>query len=194
MNYLAHIYLSPSNIDYQLGNLLADPLKGKAWDNCPPEFIQGMKMHKAIDKFTDKHPMVKQSKSRLGKRGYLRGVVIDVVYDYMLSNNWDSYHQLPLSQFIENFHNKAHLQIQTYPNKPRQFTSKVIQHKALLAYGSLEGLLLTFQRIDKRLSDRIKAKESMQDYINIVLEQLESIEKDFNTFFPELINFSEQNR
>lgn len=30
MNWLAHVLLSENHIEYQLGNLLTDPLKGKA--------------------------------------------------------------------------------------------------------------------------------------------------------------------
>ncbi len=193
MNYLAHIFLSKNNIDYQLGNLLADPLKGRAWENCPPLFIEGMQMHKAIDKFTDRHPLFKQSKARLGNRGYLRGVVIDVVYDYMLCRNWNGYSQLTLKEFIDDFHQEASMRIESYPNKAKNFASKVIQHNALRSYNSIEGLELTFQRINRRLSDRIKAKESMEGYIPIVLVQLTEIEKDFNQFFPELVEFVKAN-
>ena len=187
MNYLAHIFLSKDHIEYQLGNLLADPLKGKAWADSHPLLLEGMKMHKTIDKFTDRHPLVKQSKSRLKHKGYLKGVVIDVVYDYMLSKHWDSYSLTPLKIFIETFHHNAIEQIKTYPKKAHDFVNKIITHDALLTYGTVEGLELTFNRIDKRLSERIRAKESMQDYMGIVIEQLDEIEKDFQVFFPQLI-------
>lgn len=194
MNYLAHIYLSEDHIEYQLGNLLADPLKGKAWPECSSLFLEGMQMHKEIDKFTDKHALFKRSKARLGHRGYLRGVVIDVVYDYMLCKNWDDYNQIALPTFINRFHQAANLQIQNYPEKPKKFISKLIKHRALSAYSSVEGLGLTFQRIDKRLSKRIKAKESMKDYMDTVIVQLDKIEDDFNEFFPNLVSFVKQNQ
>ncbi|NVJ65002.1 MAG: DUF479 domain-containing protein [Gammaproteobacteria bacterium] len=148
-------------------------------------------MHKEIDKFTDKHPLFKQSKARLGRRGYLRGVVIDVIYDYMLCKSWSDFSSVALDEFINKFHQEATLQIEHYPDKAKNFISKVIQHNALRSYSSIEGLVLTFQRIDKRLSDRIKAKESMFDYIPKAIDQLENIEYDFNKFFPELIKFAE---
>ena len=36
MNWLAHVFLSENNIEHQLGNLLADPLKGRAWEEATP--------------------------------------------------------------------------------------------------------------------------------------------------------------
>jgi acyl carrier protein phosphodiesterase len=29
MNWLAHVFLSEENVDFQIGNFLADPMKGK---------------------------------------------------------------------------------------------------------------------------------------------------------------------
>ncbi len=40
MNYLAHTLLSKSNIEFQLGNLLADPLKGKRWPSAVMSIMQ----------------------------------------------------------------------------------------------------------------------------------------------------------
>ena len=77
MNYLAHTVLSKNSIEYQLGNLLADPLKGKRWEGASDEHYAGMRMHAAIDMFTDANKTISLSKSRLRKKGYLKGVVID---------------------------------------------------------------------------------------------------------------------
>ena len=57
MNYLAHIFLSENDIYFQLGNYLADRLKGRAWEDAHPNIIKGMQTHKIIDKFTDEHPL-----------------------------------------------------------------------------------------------------------------------------------------
>ncbi len=39
MNWLAHIFLSENHIEHQLGNLLTDPLKGKAWEGASDRIL-----------------------------------------------------------------------------------------------------------------------------------------------------------
>ena len=77
MNWLAHVFLSDKSIDNQLGNLLADPLKGRAFNSATVEFKRGLELHLIIDSFTDSHPIVKDAKRSLTKRGHLKGVVLD---------------------------------------------------------------------------------------------------------------------
>ena len=100
MNWLAHIFLSEKEIDFQLGNLLADPLKGKSWPEANKATQAGIRLHKKIDAYTDSHACVSRSKSRLGKKGYLKPVVIDIVYDHLLHKHWDNYAEESLHDFI----------------------------------------------------------------------------------------------
>ena len=72
MNWLAHIFLSEHNIDFQIGNYLADPLKAKAWMGANENIKDGMKIHKLIDSYTDKHPTFKQRKIDLEILAYLK--------------------------------------------------------------------------------------------------------------------------
>lgn len=58
MNWLAHTLLSSKSIEYQLGNLLADPMKGRWWPGVSDEMVAGFQMHTAIDSFTDSNPWI----------------------------------------------------------------------------------------------------------------------------------------
>ncbi len=103
MNYLAHTLLSTNHIDYQLGNLLADPLKGRAWKGCSQQHLDGLKMHKAIDRFTDNSPYVKTAKAYLGN-GYLKGVVLDIVFDHYLSKHWKQFVRIDFEALRASFY------------------------------------------------------------------------------------------
>ena len=85
MNWIAHIFLSELNTDFQIGNYLADPLKGKVWENANENIKKGMYVHKIIDSYTDSHLFFKNSKNKLGSKGLLKAVVIDLTYDYLLT-------------------------------------------------------------------------------------------------------------
>ena len=187
MNWLAHIFISKNSIDFQLGNLLADPLKGRSWEGASRELEDGFKMHCSIDAFTDSHELVMKSKSRLGDKGYLKGVVVDVVYDYFLLKNWNRYSTVSMESFINTFYLNANTAIDNYPGHARKFVTRVIDSRVLTSYGSLGGLGTAFQRIDSRLSERVLAKESAVEYLPVLKREITGLEQDFSQFFPQLV-------
>lgn len=137
MNWLAHILLSKRDVEYQLGNLLADPFKGKLWPRANQSLLDGVQMHKSIDIFTDSHEVVTECKARLGSKGYLKGVVVDLLFDHFLSNNWYLYSGLPLETFVEKFHCEAFQKAQEFPSQQSQFVKRVINSRLLLSYKKL---------------------------------------------------------
>jgi len=189
MNWLAHIFISENDIDYRLGNLLADTLKGRAWQGCSNKLLQGMQMHQAIDAFTDAHDCVRCSKARLGNSGYLRGVVIDIVYDHLLLKNWELYSRQSLQKFIQNFNHHAKVAVSEFPEHANLFVKQLISSNCLTSYNTIEGVQLAFQRIDRRLSDRLRNRELTSTYSVVVEKQIYNIENDFLSFFPQLIDY-----
>lgn len=189
MNWLAHILLSKRNVDYQLGNLLADPFKGKLWPDASQSIHDGVEMHQAIDIFTDSHQQFIHCKTRLGNKGYLKGVVLDLLFDHFLSLNWGQYSDTNLQQFIDKFHQQAQSVIPFYPKAQQRFIKKVINAELLLSYYDFDGFVLALKRIDKRLSDRVKRKDSTMRYLPIVEQQYRLLKEDFEQFFPQLIHF-----
>lgn len=183
MNWLAHVYLSPDNIDSQLGNLIADKIKNQRWVGISANTLLGIQLHKEIDKFTDQHQLFKQSKRRLADIGKLRGVVIDVIYDHLLYKNWSLFSSQTVVDYLSNFYAEANTASITYSSDARAFINTVVQHN-LLQYENPEDIIGTLQRIDGRLSPRILRAEKCSDYSEKVNQQLDAIEQDFLEFFP----------
>ncbi len=187
MNWLAHVFLSNKSIEHQLGNLLADPLKAKPFSGASKEFIEGMRLHLIIDSFTDNHPIVKEAKFTLTKKGYLKGVVLDIVYDYLLSKHWDRYCNVNREKFLEDFRKEALRAITNYPKEAVDIIMSVVINRHLLSYASLDGVNRALCRIDNRLSNRLKSKECAINYLPIIEQELEYLENGFLYFFPELM-------
>ncbi len=187
MNWLAHIFLSEQSIEFQIGNYLADPLKGRTWDNASHDLQKGMQVHKIIDSYTDAHPIFKQSKNRLGKKGLLKSVVIDLTYDYLLTKNWDKYSHIPIDNYLQTFYKQAY---KTLPNLPEHASAplkRMIDFDLLNKYQNLGQLQQAFLRVDKRLSQRLKQRDLATNYYEIVCQNISQIEADFLEFFPQLI-------
>jgi len=188
MNWLAHIFLSENNIEHQLGNLLTDPLKAKAWDDASDSLKLGMETHKRIDRFTDRHPIVSRSKAHLLKRGHLKGVVLDILYDYYLSIHWEKFSYLERSIFLDTFHSNALQTSINYPERPRVIIERVVMTRQLSSYHTMDGVKDALGRIDQRLSQRAKSKDTAIRYLPFIIKENDYLEEAFLDFFPELMD------
>ena len=105
MNYLAHIYLSGNNDELKIGNFMADSIKGKKYLKYPESIQKGIILHRAIDYYTDTHPIVMQSIRRLfAIYGHYSGIIVDIFYDHFLAANWKNYSDVPLKNYIKDFY------------------------------------------------------------------------------------------
>ncbi len=88
VNYLAHAYLSFGIPDVVVGNLISDFVKGKKQLEYPDSIRKGIILHRAIDTFTDTHPVTRRAKSYFrAVYGLYSGALTDVAYDYFLAND-----------------------------------------------------------------------------------------------------------
>ncbi len=188
MNYLAHTLISKNYIDYQLGNLLADPLKGKAWEGCTQHHLDGIAMHKAIDVFTDNHVHVANAKKYFGS-GYLKGVVMDILFDHYITKHWECFVGMDRENFIQSFYRQAGKHQFQLPIAGKEFIRRLIRYDFFHLYRDFTTLTHVFKKFDQRLSKNILAKESTSDYLPIIKFHYDEIEREFLLFFPELIEF-----
>eukprot|EP01136_Pigoraptor_vietnamica_P014363 Opistho-1_new@56461 len=86
MNYLAHAYLSFNHPGILVGNMISDFVKGKKQYDFPDAVQKGIRLHRAIDAFTDQHPATREAKQLFKPAvGAYAGAFIDVVYDHFLA-------------------------------------------------------------------------------------------------------------
>ena len=187
MNWLAHVFLSQNHIEHQLGNLLTDPLKARAWEGASDLVKSGIETHKRIDAFTDSHAIVSKSKARLAKRGPLKGVVLDVLYDYYLSLHWEKFANVERVHFLETFRSEAPQAIVGYPDRAQEVIARVVINRQLSSYITMDGVESAFGRIDNRLSERTRSKDTTTRYLPIIDKENIYLEKAFLDFFPELM-------
>ena len=83
MNFLAHIYLSGDDDGVIIGNFIADGIKGSKYKNFPDSIQKGILLHRGIDTFTDRHPIVRQSTARLHtKYSHYSGIIVDIMQEH----------------------------------------------------------------------------------------------------------------
>lgn len=193
MNWLAHIFLSEQHIEFQIGNYLADPLKGRVWEGASQELTQGMQVHKIIDSYTDSHELFIQSKQRLGEKGLLKALVIDLTYDYLLTKNWKHFCHEDIDLFLKRFYHEAKNTLPHLPLHAATPLQRMVEFDLLNKYQHLTHLKQAFERIDKRLSQRLAKRDTASAYFQRVQLHIDDIENDFMHFFPQLCHHVKQN-
>lgn len=187
MNWLAHVFLSESDVELRLGNLLADIVRGEELRRMSAAFQRGAQKHKQIDAFTDSHPLVKRSRSRVSAE-YRRfsGVLVDVFYDYLLATNWDRYSPIVLDAFTAKFYADIESRHIELPSSARVTLDRIIRHDLLGSYRHHEGVERSLRRISAYLSSRWSREFTLEKGVADLISQQAGFEADFAEFFPEL--------
>jgi len=184
MNFLAHIYLSNEHPKIMVGNFIGDFVKGKRFfDQFEPEIAKGIELHRAIDEFTDHHPVVHQSKTRLRpKYRHYAGVIVDIFYDHFLSKYWREYHTLPLTEFAANTYTTLKNHYSILPDNVKTMLPYMIKDNWLVNYGNLNGIGQTLKGISRRTRYDSKMNESVHE----LETYYEEFRKEFQGFFLDL--------
>lgn len=189
MNFLAHIYLSPNNEEILIGNFIADAVKGKNHVNYSKNIQNGILLHRAIDYFTDTHPITKISRNRLSnKYGHYRGVIIDILYDHFLAKNWELYSKIPLNLFANKTYQTLEKHSSIFPEKTKEILIYMTKNNWLESYSTIDGIAETLTNMNKRTNN----KSNMNQAVTDLQAFYTNFEQDFFEFFNQLQHFSNQ--
>lgn len=189
MNFLAHLYLANGHPEREIGNFIADAIKGKNYQELPKEIQNGIIHHRAIDTYTDTHEIVKKSKRRLHDRyGHYKGVIIDIIYDHFLAKNWEHYANNSLKEFSQHAYQLLHKNYDLLPERTQYLLPFMTKQDWLYNYKTIPGIseiLWGMNQRTKGISQMDLAKEDLQTHYK-------EFEADFTAFFKELQEFSNQ--
>ena len=189
MNFLAHIYLSNDNDLIKIGNFMADGIRGKHYEYLPADIQKGIILHRAIDTFTDAHPVFRQSTHRLHERyHHYAGVIVDVFYDHFLAKNWADYSDEKLDDFVARFYQSLHNNYEHLTDKTKNLMPYMMEHNWLVNYQYKEGIARILYQMDHRTKNLSKMQYSIEE-----LEKFYGdFENEFKTFFIDLKTYANQ--
>ncbi len=186
MNYLAHIYLSGEDEQLKIGNFIADSVKGRKFIGFPEKVKNGIILHRAIDTFTDSHPVVKKSVHRLFPvYSHYSAVIVDILYDHFLAANWSDYSNVPLELYVAEFYELLNNNFEILPKRVKHFLPYMIRDNWLLNYATIDGIGKILFQMDQRTKNRSKMQLAT---IELKLYYSE-FEEEFRLFFTDLENF-----
>lgn len=187
VNFLAHLYLSGDHPQVMVGNFIGDFVKGRDLSNqFSPDIVRGIELHRAIDEFTDQHPIVRISKSRLwAKYRHYSGVITDIYFDHFLASQWDSYSSTPLADYAGSAYQHLLNHQHILPERVLHMLPYMMKGNWLLNYREIEGI----RRALSGMARRASFVSNMENAADDLAEFYPDFKQDFDQFFPELQAF-----
>lgn len=188
MNYLAHVLLGEHTADGFVGSLLGDFVKGPLDASRPAAVVRGIRLHRAIDRFTDDHDIHRRSRNRfVAPRRRFAGIIVDICYDHFLCAAWKDFCGYPLDEFTAEVYASLEARKGTLPTNLQGMLPRMIERDWLGSYGDLDHV----GRAIDGVGTRVRGGAAMRGAIEDVRTDYGQLRADFEAFFPQLEDFSQ---
>lgn len=188
VNYLAHAYLSFGIPDIAVGNLISDFVKGKKKLDYPETIRHGITLHRAIDTFTDTHPVTREAKQFFrADYGLYAGALVDVVYDHFLANDPAQFPEpASLQAFAGTIYDQVGARQALFPPRFDRLFPYMRSQNWLYGYQFREGIYNSFHGLARRATHMPDPDQAFR----IFGTQYEALKDCYYRFFPNLKNFA----
>jgi acyl carrier protein phosphodiesterase len=183
LNYLAHAALAQPKPQSLVGNLLGDFCKGVAIDTLAQPIRAGLANHRAVDRFTDSHPLVREARGCFSsERRRFAPVALDVLFDHFLIRHWQQFYATPYPQAKSELYQQLATAEPLMPETMAVVMRKIRQQDWLAAYQHLDGLAMVLDRIAQRIRFANRFSGAGRD----IARHYPRLEQVFLSFYPEL--------
>lgn len=187
MNFLAHAYLSFQQPPILVGNMISDFVKGRKKFDYPDPIRKGIELHRAIDQFTDDHPITKEAKRFFAPAYRLySGAFIDIVYDHFLARDPLHFSDQTLMGFSEGVYATLDEHVHHLPVPFAQMLPYMKKQNWLYNYRHPEGLERSFGGLARR-SQHIKEIDTA---IRVFRENEPAFEALYLEFIKDVVPFA----
>ncbi|NIY82655.1 ACP phosphodiesterase [Vibrio hepatarius] len=190
MNYLAHLHIADHCDSNALGNLLGDFVKGNPDNQYDNDVVQGIRLHRFVDSYTDSHKLVREARQLFpGKQRRFSGIALDMFWDHCLASNWQQYHDDGLRKFCEQQRvlvaqeNDAEL-----PERFTRVTAAMWQGRWMESYQDLENIEYALQR----MSNRSPRMGELANCFSTLDKNYADLVKVFKAMYPDVLNAAQR--
>lgn len=190
MNHLAHALLAGDDEWLQLGGMLGDFVHGQPDPQLyPPRVIAGIRLHRAIDMYTDAHPEVLTAKALLPPpyRRYA-GILLDMWFDHYLARDFSRWNTRPLEAYSVALRALLHRHDALLPPPLRRFRDYMDAHELPAGYADRAMLGRALAGIGQRLS----RANPLDSALPVLVQRDALLQRHFEVFYPQLQEFARE--
>lgn len=188
MNYLAHLHIAAHSQTSLLGNFLGDFVKGNPDSLFNKKTVQGIRLHRFVDSYTDNHVLTKSMKP-LFEPSLRRfsPITLDMFWDHCLAKHWANFHETSLAGFSVHAQEVISLEkselLQPLPERFERISALVWQGKWFEHYVDIENIEFALQRIASR-SPRMAP---LGDTFSTLVDHYETLTNTFFELYPDVL-------
>ena len=167
-----------------IGNLLGDFARGLELESLTPGIRAGLENHRAVDRFTDSHPLVVAMKRQFSqRRRRFAGIALDIYFDHLLIKHWQQLEPGNLPETVQAIYGHLQNGRARMPNPRMQQTTKsIVEHDWFGSYQHLDGIAHAINRV----AERIRFPNAFDNAIEDLLANHQQVEDGFLDFYPQL--------
>ena len=187
MNFLAHSYLSFSE-EQLVGNMIADFVKNRDVARLPESIQKGIKLHRAIDTFTDAHPLIHEAKAPF--RPLVRlysGAFVDVAFDYFLANDTTENSQREWQEHSQRVYAVLRRYEEFLPEVFKKVLDKMQQDDWLYNYRNEWGIEYSFRNV----VNKAQFLDKTTNVFPAFLANKDFLREKYEIFFPKIKSFAQ---
>ncbi len=188
MNHLAHAVLAGDDEALQVGGMLGDFVRGRPdAARFPAPVIVGIRLHRAIDVYTDAHPQVVAARCRLPApyRRYA-GILLDMWFDHCLARDFSDWYPQPLAHCAAALRDLLRRHHAILPADLQRFRAYMEAHDLPGAYADPVMLDKALRGIGRRL----RRDNPMDSAWSVLTVHEAALQRHFEAFFPQLQAFA----
>ncbi|MCB1675582.1 MAG: DUF479 domain-containing protein [Halioglobus sp.] len=186
MNFLAHFHLAWPDPGLVAGGLEGDFYKGPLCGELPTALERGVRLHRAIDAYTDSHPLVCRLRCEFPPdlRRYA-GILVDLCFDHYLSVHWHTFSNIPMEEFKQAVYRHLCEHEDALSRGSRDMLQGMVRYDILGGYLDWDSIPASAARIGQRLR-----RDNPLGTIDTALDPVRgSLEQAFLAFYPQLQRF-----
>jgi acyl carrier protein phosphodiesterase len=155
MNFLAHLHIAEHTGTSFVGNFLGDFVKGNPSGKFNRDIVQGIRLHRFVDSYTDQHQLVKLAKPlfAIDQRRYAP-IALDMFWDHFLAKHWSQFHHLSLYGFCQQAQLQIELEsageINAFPDSFKKTSALLWQQRWIESYQKVENIQYALERMSCR--------------------------------------------
>lgn len=187
MNFLAHFHLAWPSPGLVVGGLEGDYYKGPLRGDLPRDIEHGVRLHRAIDAYTDSHPTLVDLKGEFpaGLRRYA-GILVDLSFDHFLSIHWSQFTEVPLAEFNRQIYSTLNQHRRHLSEGSQRMLGRLVEHDLLGLYLDWETVPASAERIGQRF----RRENPFVGIQRELVSQRDRLERAFLNFYPDLQAYS----
>lgn len=196
MNFLAHLVLAPQTPEGLIGSIAPDMIKGPLPSDLHNAVASAAREHHQIDRYTDAHPAFIRSRQMLREAvdPRLSGILVDVLYDYVLARDWAHWCSGALADYLARTERSLMAALSYVPLRMQMIVRKMIDEQWLASYATVAGTRARLETMSQRLTRRLDRPMSLMISEHALAELDQGLTQNFTQFWPDLLAHVGQRR